>query len=70
MTGAQASWLKKNPAYRALSQTPSGMRWTRVGFLYEEGTFIAHPPRGRAPVKVGCFEVGVLEEIQRGGMQR
>ena len=71
MTGDQASWLRKNPTYRAIaSHTPSGMRYIRRGMLHEDGRFDLTPQRGRPVVKPGSFEVGVLEEIQRGGMAR
>jgi hypothetical protein len=66
MTGEQATWLRKNAPYRALSNAPSGMRWTKKGMLHADGKFDLQPPRGRAPVRAGSFEVGVLEPIQTG----
>ncbi len=63
MTGDQANWLRRNHTYRAISQTPGGMRWTKRGMLHEDGKFDLTPPRGRPVVRMGSFEVGVLEPV-------
>jgi hypothetical protein len=66
MTGEQADWLRKNRQYRATGRLASGSRYVKTGMLHVDGAFELHPPRGRAAVKQGSIEVGVLEAV--GGM--
>ncbi len=67
MTNEQANWLTSNKPYRPVSNTPSGWRWIKQGTLHADGTFEL-TPRGRRPaIRVGSFEVAILEEIPRPG---
>jgi hypothetical protein len=63
MTGEQKSWLDAHRAegYRALGNTPGGARWVKVGMLHADGTFELKLGRARPAIRVGSFEVGVLE---------
>lgn len=63
MTGEQADWLRSHRAegYRPLGNTPGGARWIKVGMLHADGTFELRQGRARPSVRVGSFEVGVLE---------
>jgi len=65
MTGEQAAWLRAHPGYRALSRPPSGYRWSQVGMLHAEGEFEQTIVGKRPAVKLGSFECGMLESIQR-----
>jgi hypothetical protein len=63
MTNGQKLWLDSHKPYRAISNTPSGFRWTKMGMLHADGTFEATIPGKRPAVRQGSFEVGILEEI-------
>jgi hypothetical protein len=61
MTGAQADWLRANKAYRAVGNVPSGGRYIKRGMLHEDGTFELIYRGVRPNIRVGSFEVGILE---------
>ena len=63
MTSEQAEWLRTHRAegYRALGMAPGNARWIKVGMLHPDGTFELRLGQARPAVRVGSFEVGVLE---------
>lgn len=63
MTGEQKTWLDAHRAegYRPLGTTPGGGRWVKIGMLHADGTFELKVGTKRPSVRMGSFEVGVLE---------
>lgn len=64
MTSEQANWLREHRAegYQAIGKTPGGCRWVRTGMLHADGTFELKLGRARPAIRVGSFEVGILEQ--------
>lgn len=62
MTGEQKAWLDAHRAegYRVMGNTPGASRWVRRGMLHPDGSFEPYL-RARPSVRVGSFEVGILE---------
>jgi hypothetical protein len=71
MTAEQAKWLNEHRAegYRALGVAPGGSQWVKVGMLHADGTFELKLGRARPAIRVGSFEVGVLESTQAPQMR-
>jgi hypothetical protein len=69
MTGPQADWLRANKAYRAVGNVPSGGSYVKRGMLHADGEFELINRGVRPNVRVGSFEVGVLELPPQRGMQ-
>lgn len=71
MTSEQAEWMNKHrpEGYRVIGTLPGGCQWVRRGMLHADGTFDLQQGRARPPVRVGTFEVGVLELITQQSMR-
>lgn len=65
MTGEQAKWLtdRRAEGYRVIGVAPGGHRWVRTGMLHANGEFEPKLGVARPSIRVGSFEVGVLEPI-------
>jgi len=63
MTSEQKKWLDDHrpEGYRVLGVAPGGARWIKRGILHADGQFDLQLGRVRPAVRVGSFEVAVLE---------
>lgn len=62
MTTEQKVWLDAHRAegYRVRGAVAGNARWTKTGMLHADGSFEPFI-KGRPGVRVGSFEVGVLQ---------
>lgn len=65
MTSEQKKWLDdhRGEGYRVLGTAPGGYQWVKRGILHADGQFDPQLGRARPNVRVGSFEVAVLEQI-------
>lgn len=62
MTREQKNWLDANKRYRVLGQIATGgSKIVASGMLHADGTFVAAERGKRLPVRVGSFEVAIIE---------
>ena len=71
MTAEQKKWLDEHrgEGYRMIGATPGGCRWVKRGMLHADGTFDPQLGIARPAVRVGTFEVGVLEFVTNQSMR-
>jgi len=72
MTSEQKKWLDEHRAegYRVIGTAPGGYRFARRGMLHADGQFELQLGARRPAVRVGSFEVGILEPITQQTMMR
>lgn len=71
MTGEQKAWLDLHRAegYRPLGVAPGGSRCVKTGMLHADGTFEARIAGARPAIRVGSFEVGILQHSSAPDMR-